>query len=329
MASGLILAAKLPGEGDILAAVAACPADDTARLVYADWLDEHSDPRGAYLRQYVAAVKAGREPPRPPDGFSAGWLEIVGVTLTERLRELGVVDYRTAVLSAARPAVAVFATPDAEPDPDSRFALGASKFGGRPDLPRGTEWPRCEVAPLEFLGQLDLAEVSRTVAGRALPATGLLSFFMYHDHGQDVFGSERYRGVPGGLQIIHTPAGADLGRLDVPDDLTRNFGRPHRPCRLTFQDAMDVTDSASGWPTLDESLRPAVFSDADHKLFGYSHVSVLASDPTPGPEWEQLAQLSSDRDLHWNWGDGHQLFWYIRTADLRAGRFDDTTAIDG
>jgi uncharacterized protein (TIGR02996 family) len=25
------------------------PGDDTARLVYADWLDERSDPRGAYL----------------------------------------------------------------------------------------------------------------------------------------------------------------------------------------------------------------------------------------------------------------------------------------
>lgn len=26
------------------------PGDDTARLVYADWLDERNDPRGPYLR---------------------------------------------------------------------------------------------------------------------------------------------------------------------------------------------------------------------------------------------------------------------------------------
>ena len=34
------------------------PGDDTPRLVYADWLDEHGDPRGAYLRAEVAWAKA-------------------------------------------------------------------------------------------------------------------------------------------------------------------------------------------------------------------------------------------------------------------------------
>lgn len=34
----------------LLAAVRAVPEDDTARLVYADWLDERGDPRGDFLR---------------------------------------------------------------------------------------------------------------------------------------------------------------------------------------------------------------------------------------------------------------------------------------
>ena len=37
-------------EAAFLAAIAAEPADDTRRLVYADWLDERGDPRGEYLR---------------------------------------------------------------------------------------------------------------------------------------------------------------------------------------------------------------------------------------------------------------------------------------
>jgi uncharacterized protein (TIGR02996 family) len=41
-----------------LAAVVANPADDTNRLVYADWLDEHDDPRGAYLRAEVEWAKS-------------------------------------------------------------------------------------------------------------------------------------------------------------------------------------------------------------------------------------------------------------------------------
>jgi uncharacterized protein (TIGR02996 family) len=35
-------------------AVVAAPGDDAPRLVYADWLDERGDPRGAYLRAEVA-----------------------------------------------------------------------------------------------------------------------------------------------------------------------------------------------------------------------------------------------------------------------------------
>src|SRR4051794_27520062 len=33
-----------------VAAIRAQPTDDTLRLVYADWLDERDDPRGAFLR---------------------------------------------------------------------------------------------------------------------------------------------------------------------------------------------------------------------------------------------------------------------------------------
>ena len=47
-------AAVLPGEADILATVIADPSDDTAKLVYADWLEERDDPRGEYLRLLCA-----------------------------------------------------------------------------------------------------------------------------------------------------------------------------------------------------------------------------------------------------------------------------------
>jgi uncharacterized protein (TIGR02996 family) len=40
-------------ESAFLAAVAATPDDDTARLVYADWLGDRSDPRGEYVRLEV------------------------------------------------------------------------------------------------------------------------------------------------------------------------------------------------------------------------------------------------------------------------------------
>src|SRR5205814_1998554 len=40
------------------------PADDTARLVYADWLEERGDPRGRYLRAEVELAGLSEGDPR-------------------------------------------------------------------------------------------------------------------------------------------------------------------------------------------------------------------------------------------------------------------------
>jgi uncharacterized protein (TIGR02996 family) len=42
-----------------LRAIAAAPADDLPRLVYADWLEERDDPRAAFLRAEVELTRAG------------------------------------------------------------------------------------------------------------------------------------------------------------------------------------------------------------------------------------------------------------------------------
>jgi uncharacterized protein YwqG len=228
------------------------------------------------------------------------------------------------ILACAKPAVAITIVPCEEHD----LPPGATKFGGLPSLPVGTEWPRCAAGPLEFLAQFDLAELRRTVVGQRLPPTGLLSFFMYHNSSEDMYGAHD-NGVPGGLQIRHTPAGTKLGVLAPPDDLDENLGRPRSPGELQFVDALDLPDYHERYSEIEIFERPPRLNDASHQLFGYAHVTVLVQDPIPGPEWEQLIRFDSDDNFGWNWGDGHRMFWYIKTADLRAGRFDDTVAIDG
>jgi uncharacterized protein (TIGR02996 family) len=64
------------------------PDDDTTRLIYADWLDEHDDPRGAYLRQEVELAGVQEEDPRYGEveqslrdlrpGIAAAWIEQAG-----------------------------------------------------------------------------------------------------------------------------------------------------------------------------------------------------------------------------------------------------------
>src|SRR4051812_8960580 len=53
----------MPEEQAFLAALAADPADDVTRLVYADWLDERGDPRGSYLRAEVRLAALTEDDP--------------------------------------------------------------------------------------------------------------------------------------------------------------------------------------------------------------------------------------------------------------------------
>jgi uncharacterized protein (TIGR02996 family) len=49
-------------EADFLRAIAARPADDAPRLVYADWLEERDDPRAKFVRREFALTIFCREP---------------------------------------------------------------------------------------------------------------------------------------------------------------------------------------------------------------------------------------------------------------------------
>jgi uncharacterized protein (TIGR02996 family) len=82
-------------EDALLAAVLAAPDDDLPRLVYADWLDDHGDPRAEYLRLGVELrrLTSGHER-HDPEGrmhdlrgrLDPGWAAVLG-TLGEPFRE--------------------------------------------------------------------------------------------------------------------------------------------------------------------------------------------------------------------------------------------------
>src|SRR5206468_6170011 len=68
--------------------------------------------------------------------------------------------------------------------------LGGSRIGGRPDLPPAVDWPRASSSPqadcaspgladlpLQFLMQINLAEMTPFDVRKALPTGGLLLFF--------------------------------------------------------------------------------------------------------------------------------------------------------
>ena len=53
------------------------PADDTARLVYADWLDDRADPRAEYLRLQVQLAETAARLAELGDGLDPSWVAAV------------------------------------------------------------------------------------------------------------------------------------------------------------------------------------------------------------------------------------------------------------
>lgn len=60
---------------------------------------------------------------------------------------------------------------------EDTIPVGASKLGGRPDLPPDFVWPERVGKALGFLAQFNLAEVALYDVEKALPSSGILYFF--------------------------------------------------------------------------------------------------------------------------------------------------------
>src|SRR5262249_17469459 len=145
-------------------------SDHDAKLVYADWLEEHGDRRGPVLRKVVTAHRTGKKLPAVK-AAPKPWCGLVGITLLLKLRDTVLAQKTDRILAAGRPAIS-FRHPRA---PERSLPVGASKSGGRPDMPATAEWPKDNGVPFTFLHQFNLAELRASPVARELPAAGLLS----------------------------------------------------------------------------------------------------------------------------------------------------------
>src|SRR5262249_3660385 len=94
--------------------------------------------------------------------------------LADMIDHFGFARRRAQIEALVEPALLLTTTEAKE----STVPLGASKVGGRPDLPAGANWPlHSSGKPLAFLGQIDLAAATAVAALPGLPRAGLLQFF--------------------------------------------------------------------------------------------------------------------------------------------------------
>lgn len=106
----------------------------------------------------------------------------------------------------ARPAIA-FDVAKAD-----KLPVGASKFGGKPDLPKGADWPtykRERSRPLPFVFQVNLADVTAFDAEGLLPKKGMLY----------VFSDTRPDEIEDAKVVYHPGPAKTLARQDFPEDL--------------------------------------------------------------------------------------------------------------
>src|SRR4051794_17124746 len=109
---------------------------------------------------------------------------------------------------SASPCIAISSIPDGE------CALGGSKIGGTAALPEAFQWPLHSGKRLDFLLQLNLAELANGVAF-GLPADGLLSFFY------DLEDCPWVPEIGGAYRVVYTPGNAAAAQLRPSGDTNR------------------------------------------------------------------------------------------------------------
>lgn len=311
-------AVTLPGEADVLANVLADLSDHAAKLVYADWLEEHNDKRGPLLRNFITAYREGKKLPSTK-AASASWRDLVGISVIERTHGTPLAPKTDQLLALARPAI----IHNLRTGSDKSLAVGASKLGGRPDLPEGTEWPEYDDVPLAFLGQFNLADFRPTPVARELPDSGLLSFFCLHD--EDLSPDDFTKGT---WRVLHFPDTAELVRHEWHDEL--DYEAMLLCCRLEFSEGISLPGLHSPWKKELQKIIPNK-DDKDHE-YENAHDGLLRGDHLlgyPHPLRDDVLGKKTVRHLltlgdydEWGWTDGDVLYFTIAEADLKQHRFD-------
>ena len=217
--------------------------------------------------------------------------------------------------------------------------VGASKIGGAPDLPEDLEWPAWKDRPLDFLAQINLAEVAGFGLDTGLPQSGLLLFFADTLHCAGLTPSDRE-----GFRVIWTED--DVQPRAVPE------GNEHFPCgrvalcvetsvpaigdpRLpeedvadedfdAFHDVRDEFSNRGGHQLLGlaDSIQLAVERDTVHAVHGCTtETGGFDGDKWQAvkhevSDWRLLLQINTDEDLDMMWGDAGKLYFTIRRDAL-------------
>jgi uncharacterized protein YwqG len=194
--------------------------------------------------------------------------------LREKLTAYGLESYSAELEQSARPCVRLYLNKADEKE----IPLGASKMGGRPDLPPSIDWPYetarqpdhrntyfkqksepTPLLPLSFVAQINLCEVSPCDNEKLLPESGILYFFYSAE--QDVWGFAP-QDHSGFRVLFYEGSTSELSRSGFPDDLP-DYSR-FSPCSLTPKAELS-------FPDYGDSSVPVFETDHQSDMY-YEHI---------------------------------------------------------
>ena len=191
-----------------------------------------------------------------------------------------------------------------------RVARGASKLGGRPDVPADFVWPMSGDQPLAFVGQLQLSDLPTSVTtDLGLPRKGLVAFFIGTAPGSD---------DPVGRAIVLLGASKKLAPAALRDTPTFD-ARALAVKEIWTPPPVELVSSLVGGDETAERIYTAAFADherasdgtARHRIGGYA----LPVQGTPENDDERLLlQIDSEDACGMSWGDAGRLYFLIRTS---------------
>jgi uncharacterized protein YwqG len=259
---------------------------------------------------------------------------------TEGLRRVS-----SEIMRVALPSIRLRASSVDEAD----LELGATKFGGAPDLPQGFQWPEWDGSPLPFVAQFRLSEATLYDPWHVLPTEGVLYFFIDFDNFLSL--SPPHQDM---WKVLYEPTEHfTLQRAVIPENIASN--QRYRPSTVTYSTEITLPDYSEYDPTSLERLglsEPLTDEEESayyhiqqqlngtdgsryhtpiHRLLG--HADVIQWDmhrelEGSATDWQLLLQVDSDDAPDTEWGDTGRIYYWIRTRDLMRKDFSAVVLIE-
>lgn len=238
--------------------------------------------------------------------------------------------------------------------PKNEIALGKSKFGGLPDLPKNIDWfKETSGKSLSFIAQLNLEEIQGFNNSESLPKKGML--YIFYSAAQEAWGYD-YKDKDK-FKVYCSLDTTNLEPKLVPSDL-EDYDT-YMSCELNFSQSYSLPEGKNDFvmKTLNtdeqEIYRLLKYPVTNHKIFGYANSiqgemelecqlvtnGIYCGDPSgyqdpkrkelekDAKDWLLLLQVDTDEKAHMMWGDCGRLYFWIKKTDLEKLNFEDTWVI--